>query len=486
MKAHHDKDYRALAVYPIQALEQTRVLVVRIDYKGDILLEAITGAHWGPGGHDLWALIWKGHMTLLRPPTASVASKLLDEIAPYTTPCLGFHYFWHQRHDQPLTSPGVLHCRLCKPAKKAGAFHTQGFVRKETCQPVLASFSAGAGVARKQVRQAVTPSSSTTGSGLVLQEFFAGHGVLSQGWINAGEVALEPIELYEKPHLKQGRRELHDLTKPSNQQRYLESVAKGESNVQWIACPCTTYCDWNLQNNGTRTFAEPHGITEQEQMGNTMSEFGATLFEISMLHNGFPIAESSGPSGRYPKQWNLPAWQRLLQRPDVDFIEIDMCAYGLGPPQAEEPNHFYKHRAFPHNPAFRAALLRLCPGLSATHQHTALKGARPGSTVSRCTEAGVYAADFVKVVVAALQQCVVGGGVSSPQSPGRLAGSSHDAEGEDDGSPSFCSSLEEEEVEEESPKRRTQRSGMECGVNQMRRSGQKKRYQPRELWEDRH
>ena len=48
-----------------------------------------------------------------------------------------------------------------------------------------------------------------------------------------------------------------------------------------------------------------------------------------------------------------------LQRPDVDFIEIDMCAFGLGPP--DEPNHFYRHRtglAFPHHPPLRQALLR--------------------------------------------------------------------------------------------------------------------------------
>lgn len=39
----------------------------------------------------------------------------------------------------------------------------------------------------------------------------------------------------------------------------------------------------------------------------------------------FPIAKSSGTSGRYPKQWHLPQWRRLLQRPDVDFIEIETC-----------------------------------------------------------------------------------------------------------------------------------------------------------------
>ena len=57
---------------------------------------------------------------------------------------------------------------------------------------------------------------------------------------------------------------------------------------------------------------------------------------------GFPIAESSGISTRYPKQWHLPEWKKVLSREDVDFEEVDMCAYGLGPP--DQPNCFYLRR----------------------------------------------------------------------------------------------------------------------------------------------
>lgn len=127
---------------------------------------------------------------------------------------------------------------------------------------------------------------------------------------------------------------------------------------------------------------------------------------------GFPIAESSGCSGRYPKQWDLPCWRRVLARSDVDFVEFRMCSFGLGPPN--EPGAFYQHLTrvvFPKHEPLRAALSRRCPGVSANHRHVALKGARPGSNVTRCTEAGVYCPEFVQTVCEVLRASLFVGGV---------------------------------------------------------------------------
>ena len=186
----------------------------------------------------------------------------------------------------------------------------------------------------------------------------------------------------------------------------------------WIASPCTSYCDWALQNGGTRTFlaprgAEDGGITQKERDGNTLSDFGAEYFETMLDHGGFPICESTAPSGRYPKQWHLPSWKRVLQRPDVDYVDLDMCAFGLGPPG--EPGAFYRHATrvvFPRHEPLRQALLRVCPGVGPRHQHVPLKGNRSGVPVSRCTEAGVYAHDFVATVAQVVRQTlqVNGGG----------------------------------------------------------------------------
>ena len=370
LKAHHDKDYRALAVFTLEELDAVRFLVLRVDYKGDLLVECVEG---------LRALVHRGHMTLLCPPSVEVAKALLRTEEMVSVPAMGFHHFWHQRHDQPRVAPGVINCRLCKPPRKSAGGGGWGPLRKDTC---LGSLGRCGGLAVQGPKEVKGVSKGPAGpSGLVLREFFAGHGVVTRGWELYGERALEPIELYEDPHRQLGRRATHDLADPKVQQRFLAEVKTSKSNVHWIAAPCTSFCDWNLQNGGTRTFSNPAGSpTPKEAMGNTLSEFGAALFEASLAAGNFPVAESSGTSGRYPKQWHLPAWQRILQRPDVDFIEFDMCAFGLQPLDGDG-TQFYRHRtglAFPRHPPLRQALLRLCPGVSATHQHVALKGRAAG------------------------------------------------------------------------------------------------------------
>ena len=410
LKPHHDKDYRALAVFPLEVLEEYRIIVLRTDYKGDYVPEIVQGTHRKAGQKDIWALIYKGHMMLLVPPGETEAMAILKEFDIHTTPTLGFRYFWHQRHDQPRTAPGQLMCRHCKPPKRAGTAEGIPMIRKQSCLAAAALCLAGGQQEQYHVRPAAAPHGP---KGLVLREYFAGHGVITQGWRRAGEIALEPVELYEDPHRRQGPRPDHDLANPTVQQRFYQEVEEDKTNVEWLACPCTTFCDWNLQNNGTRTFQNPQGKPNaKEELGNTLAEFEAAIFEKALDRGHFPIAESSGRSGRYPKMWHLPCWQKLLQRPDVDFLEIGMCAYGLAPLDATDETQFYRHRtglAFPRHPAFRAALFRLCPGLSDNHHHVPLQGCRQNSLVTRCTEAGVYAEQFVETVVEALRAVVVGG-----------------------------------------------------------------------------
>ena len=212
------------------------------------------------------------------------------------------------------------------------------FLRKESCLAAAAVCAAGG---RQEVFH-VRPAKLATGaSGLCLREYFAGHGVITEGWLKEGETALEPIEFYKDPHRKQGPRPEHDLSNPQVQARYLQEVEEDHTNVESLACPCTTFCDWNLQNHGTRTFQNPMGAPNaKEEMGNTLAIFEAKLFEKALDRGHFPIAESSGRSGRYPKMWHLPCWQKILQRPDVDFLEVDMCAYGLAPLEAQSPDQF--------------------------------------------------------------------------------------------------------------------------------------------------
>ena len=410
---HHERDFRSFAVLPVQDLEEARVVVLRADVRGRLLVEVIVGNAWKQGQWTMFAFIWKGHMVYAQPPEELNVDEWLASTDPHVTPNLGFQFFWHARHDQAVSAPGRVACRHCKPGRKAGD-------NPSTCRPRshLAALALVAGSSEPAEEKVIR---TTPEGGLMLRELFAGHATLTDAWRAKGGRALEPIEVWEFPHQKTGYRKEHDLTRPEVQGVHLQRAKHGPENVTWIASPCTSYCDWNLQNGGSRTWEHPEGghgrpLTDSEALGNTLSEFGATYFETMLDSGGFPIAESSGCSGRYPKQWNLPCWQRILKRSDVEWMDFKMCAFGLGPPDNDK--EFYQHLTrvvFPIHSGLRALLARRCPGVGPNHLHVALKGARPGSAVSRCTEAGVYCSDFVNSVCTILLDSLVGG-VSQPSS----------------------------------------------------------------------
>ena len=403
---HHERDFRSFAVFPVGALEDARVVVLGADVRGRLLVESIVGGSWKPGQWTICALIWKGHMVLAQPPEDFDLETWLEAEDVISTPILGFSFFWHARHDQ---DQAALHVATAGRDEKQGM---SWWSLDDNSQLAAEETVAGTWEARDSVQIR-----NSAGGDLMLRELFAGQATLTRAWKQRGGKALEPVEVYAYPHHREGYRAAHDLLRPEVQDVHLQRTRHGPENVGWAASPCTSYCDWNLENGGSRTFEHPEGgrgrpLTEKEKEGNQLSEFGAKYF-LNMLENdGFPIAESSGGSGRYPKQWDLLCWQAILARPDVDWVEFKMCAYGLGPP--DEPDAYYQHLTrvvFRKHAAFKAALSRRCPGVSPTHRHVALKGSRPGSRVTRCTEAGVYCEQFVNVVSEVLQSTLVLGGV---------------------------------------------------------------------------
>ena len=89
------------------------------------------------------------------------------------------------------------------------------------------------------------------------------------------------------------------------------------ANVWFLAPVCTSFCSWAIHNGGTRTRSCPGGkqggLTEAEVKGNAMAEFAAQLFEACLRTGKMVLCENPAPDGRYPKIWDLPCWQRLLQ-----------------------------------------------------------------------------------------------------------------------------------------------------------------------------
>jgi hypothetical protein len=53
------------------------------------------------------------------------------------------------------------------------------------------------------------------------------------------------------PHGKTGYKQDHDLTQPDVHAVHLNTAADPEAeNVDWVATPCTSFCDWSLANGG--------------------------------------------------------------------------------------------------------------------------------------------------------------------------------------------------------------------------------------------
>ena len=174
--AHHEKDFRSLAVFPLEALADCRLVVFRADYRGGLVVECIIGSNWIDGGWTTFAMIWKGHMALLEPPDGYDLERFLAREDPQTTPAMGFTFFWHARHDQPPTAPGKIFCRLCKAGRKAGESHN---APRHSCLSYTAATAGGTmdihhdhNVIRA-VRSAGQPHEPGQ---LVLREFFAGKG----------------------------------------------------------------------------------------------------------------------------------------------------------------------------------------------------------------------------------------------------------------------------------------------------------------------
>ena len=335
---HHERDFRSFAVFPVGALEDARVVVLRADVRGRLLVESIVGGSWKPGQWTICALIWKGHMVLAQPPEDFDLETWLEAEDVISTPILGFSFFWHARHDQEVSAPGRIACRHCRSGRKAGDVLVEP---RRHSQLAAVATVAGTWEARDSVQIR-----NSAGGDLMLRELFAGQATLTRAWKQRGGKALEPVEVYAYPHHREGYRAAHDLLRPEVQDVHLQRARHGPENVGWVASPCTSYCDWNLENGGSRTFEHPEGGS-----GRPLTEKGGgqpvvrIRGEVLPQHAGerwLPHRrEVLAAQGGTPSNGTCRVGRPFLARPDVDWVELKMCAYGLGPP--DEPDAYYQH-----------------------------------------------------------------------------------------------------------------------------------------------
>ena len=220
--------------------------------------------------------------------------------------------------------------------------------------------------------------------GVYVQEVFAGWGGWTQGMLHQGFRADTPIEYFEDPLMMQGPCPEHDLRDATVRARLLEKAkAPPEADVpnlwEW-GTPCTTFCDFQCLNGGTRTALHPEGAGTRadEMQGNDFAEFASELcLELHRAGRVFGF-ESSAPSGNYPKIWDLPCMKRLREETGARIVPMHMCAWFLQPSSCQ-PGEFHKKATwwtvspelFPWVHLF---LSRRCPGVSPSHVHVPLQG----------------------------------------------------------------------------------------------------------------
>ena len=226
---------------------------------------------------------------------------------------------------------------------------------------------------------------------------FAGVANWTETMRKAGLQVCEPVELYEDPLRQRGARPEHDLLDPEVRAKHLRKArdlpGPDTPNVYHFGTPCTSYCDYALLNNGTRTFEHPEGAagqeTTQELQGNLFAEFTAEMCETAYDHGKEFVVESSMPTGRYPKLWDQECIKRLRRKTGARIVPTHLCQWGLGP--SDDPESRYRKGQWnlvsPGLYLYALLLARRCQG---GHRHTQLKGGVTGASYPRTREAQTY------------------------------------------------------------------------------------------------
>lgn len=222
--------------------------------------------------------------------------------------------------------------------------------------------------------------------GIVAQEVFAGTG-WTKAMKEAGHRVLEPIEIYEDPLRQKGYRAEHDLKDPKVRKRLTDQAKElpgpDAPNLYHLGTPCTSYCDFNLLNGGTRTYERPQGdpdqLTESESDGNLFCDFTCELCLEAYNHDKEFVVENTMPTGRYPKLWDQPAMQRLQRATGALFIPAHLCEWGLSP--LDQPTKRYRKGQWNLvSPGIYAYALLLARPCQRNHDHEPLKGSATSGT----------------------------------------------------------------------------------------------------------
>ena len=262
LHSHHDKDYRLFHAFPIKELQDYTMQFWRVNYLGQYQVDHIVGKNAGAEEKVIPFLIHGGHIRLLNPTDRGAGLQLAREItlagkADREWVTVGWREVLEGEDPAaPLVPSKRPKCARCQE-------HQEEKVGNRVPK-IPWSFEEHDTAAQERIlAQGHQPLQDRPAYayGIVAQEVFAGSGGWTKAMREAGHTALEPIEVYEDPLKQKGYRADHDITDPAVRSRLLDQARElpgpNVPNVYHLGTPCTSYCDFNLLNGGTRTYDQP-------------------------------------------------------------------------------------------------------------------------------------------------------------------------------------------------------------------------------------
>eukprot|EP00913_Durusdinium_trenchii_P011460 g10760.t2 len=396
LRAHHDKDYRLFQAFVLDELREVTLQCWRLNCRGQLQIDHLVGSSPGSEGQIIPFLIHGGHIRLLVPnekeePVKIAAELTLSGQVDREWQCEGWREFLANEDTAAPLVPGKRpkcpRCQEHQPKQgKAAPQVPWSFNEHPVDTQELILMGARAPLKHR-------PSFAY---GIRVQEVFASSGTWTSAMLEAGLGANEPVELFGDPLQKRDPREHLNLKNEDVANHYLQATMEmpgpGAANIWEFGTPCTSYCDFNILNGGTRSFQSPEGgpnPTASEKEGNYFCELTCKMCEQLFAHDKEFILESSMPSGRYPKIWDQPAVQKLQLSTGALIVPTHLCEWGASP--SDRPDMRYKKGQWnlvsPGLYLHSLLLARRCQG---HHRHMDVKGESDIPGVPRTRRAQVY------------------------------------------------------------------------------------------------
>ena len=325
---HHEKDYRLLALFAPQFMRGAQLLVLRLSQAGRLEGDLVRGQ--GATTRYGTVLIHRGH-TRHVPVDHSVHQALLSALESSGRLIREVQAAGWPTYLDSMESLGEFLSSKPSPCIRCHRPQTQ-------CKVGLPVSEAPWDPALSPVLPDTVPLKDRPqfAKGVYVQEVFAGWGGWTSGMLHQGFRADPPIEYYEDPLHMSGPRPEFDIRDATVRAKLLDKArVPPDADVpnlwEW-GTPCTTYCDYQRLNGGTRT-VQPSSLKEMavEPMRFRETSSRSSLVKCAWsctAQDGFLALKAAPPPGSTQKFGTCPACADFGRRPALASFQCT-CALGF-------------------------------------------------------------------------------------------------------------------------------------------------------------